>query len=126
MTQQRLLCIAAISGFMTVVLGAFGAHALKNGIASGLYAAYQTGVEYHFYHTLTLLFLALYNVTGTEKVRLYAVVAFIVGILLFSGSLYLMALTGNRSLGMITPIGGISFLIGWGLLGYTAIVANRR
>ena len=126
MQKQSLLLIAAVSGFLAVALGAFGAHGLKNQLEPSLYLVYQTGVEYQFYHTLALLFLVLAPQRIVEKPLRWAGVAFCLGILLFSGSLYLLAITGIRSLGAITPIGGVAFLVGWGLLAYAAIVSNRR
>ncbi|MCP4597411.1 DUF423 domain-containing protein [Neptuniibacter sp.] len=126
MQKKSLLLIAAVSGFLAVVLGAFGAHGLKSQLEPALYLVYQTGVEYQFYHTLALLFLVLTPQWVEEKPLRWAGVAFSLGILLFSGSLYLLAITGIRSLGAITPIGGVAFLVGWGLLAYAAIVSNRR
>ncbi|WP_299181463.1 DUF423 domain-containing protein [uncultured Neptuniibacter sp.] len=126
MNQNSLLLAAGLSGFIAVVLGAFGAHALKPGLSPALYTVYQTAVEYQFYHTGALGLIAMAPAHFRISALLKAGVAFVVGILLFSGSLYLMALTGIRSLGMVTPIGGVAFLIGWGLVAYTAIVSNRR
>ncbi|WP_286240903.1 DUF423 domain-containing protein [Neptuniibacter halophilus] len=116
---------AALSGFLAVALGAFGAHALKASLEPALYQAYQTAVEYQFYHTLVLLFIALTDKLPQAGLN-RAYMAFASGILLFSGSLYAMALSGERMLGVVTPLGGLALLAGWALLAYTAIFSDRR
>ncbi len=104
---------AAALGFAGVALGAFGAHGLRGKISEPLFSAYQTGVLYHLIHALALLALALYARAAGRSVTLPA--AFLVaGIVLFSGSLYAMALGASTRLGIVTPIGGVCFLIGWG------------
>ncbi len=111
---KYFLILAGISGFLAVVIGAFGAHGLKEKIDSSLLAAYQTGVQYHFYHTLALAFVALLLVRFPCNGLLVASGwAFVVGIILFSGSLYGLALGAPRWFGPITPVGGLSFMIGW-------------
>lgn len=126
MHRSIWVLFAAISGFLAVALGAFGAHALKASLSPALYQVYQTGVEYQFYHTFALLFLGLAADKLPQRLINGSGWAFSVGILLFSGSLYLLALTGIRTLGAITPLGGIAFLLGWGLLAYAALVVYRR
>jgi uncharacterized membrane protein YgdD (TMEM256/DUF423 family) len=126
MSKEPVLLASAVSGFLAVALGAFGAHGLKGILEPNLYTVYQTGVEYQFYHTLALLFIALAPVHLSVKHLRWAAVSFVVGILLFSGSLYLLALTGIGSFGAVTPLGGLAFLSGWSLLAYTAIISNRR
>jgi uncharacterized membrane protein YgdD (TMEM256/DUF423 family) len=126
MNKEPILLVSALSGFLAVALGAFGAHGLKDILEPNLYTVYQTGVEYQFYHTLALLFIAVAPTRFCEKRLGWAAIAFIVGMLLFSGSLYLLALTGIRALGAITPIGGVAFLCGWLLIAYTAYYSNRR
>jgi len=126
MNTHPLLFIASVFGFLAVAIGAFGAHAVKGAIEPGLYVVYQTGVEYHFYHTFALLGLAVAPERINPRLVKRAAIAFVIGILLFSGSLYLMALTGMRSLGMVTPLGGVAFLCGWALLGYAALTSGRR
>ncbi len=100
------------SGFMflAVGLGAFGAHALKTRLTPDMLAIFETGVRYQVYHALALLLLAA--VRGPSK----AGWCFTAGIVLFSGSLYILALTGVRKWGAVTPIGGVLFLIGWLIL----------
>jgi uncharacterized membrane protein YgdD (TMEM256/DUF423 family) len=116
MTSAGCLRLAAVSGFLVVALGAFGAHSLKP-----LLQTHQTldiwekAVMYHALHTLVLLGLA-----AQPGIAIGAVVSFLGGILLFSGSLYLMAVTNLRWLGAITPLGGVSFLLGWAWLFVTA------
>ncbi len=96
--------------FLAVAFGAFGAHALKSRLSPEMLAVFETGVRYQVYHALGLFALASFG--GPDKSGW----CFVGGIVLFSGSLYLLALTGERRLGMITPIGGVLFLIGWGCL----------
>lgn len=116
--QARVfLAAGAIAALLAVLLGAFGAHALKERIAADLLPVWRTGVEYHFYHALGLL------AVGTLMLHLpraallrWAGWAMLAGIVLFSGSLYLLALSGVRWLGAITPLGGTAFIAGWLLL----------
>lgn len=97
-----------------VVIGAFGAHGIKPHVSEDLFANYQTGVQYHFYHALGLLLLGLYTyLVGPTTLAGWAGGLFIAGIVIFSGSLYLMALTDMRWLGAITPIGGKAFIVAW-------------
>ena len=103
-----------ISCFISVALGAFAAHGLKAQLSSALLNTFKTGVEYQFLHALALILLAIVmSLKPTVKDFQIAGMAFLVGTLLFSGSLYLLALTGLKYFGMITPIGGVAFLIGW-------------
>jgi uncharacterized membrane protein YgdD (TMEM256/DUF423 family) len=107
--------IAGILGFLGVALGAFGAHALKNRLSADMLTVWHTAVLYHLIHALALLGLALYARTSSADPRVPAL-GFSIGIALFSGSLYALALTGIKPLGAITPLGGLSFLIAWGWL----------
>ena len=112
--SKLFLIIAAFNGMLAVMIGAFGAHALKEKLTPPLMAAYQTGVQYHFYHLLALMLVAvlLMRWPGAYWLQLSGY-GFITGIALFSGSLYLMAITGRRWLGAITPIGGLMFIFAW-------------
>jgi uncharacterized membrane protein YgdD (TMEM256/DUF423 family) len=117
------LQITGLLGAFGVMIGAFGAHGIKPHIAESAYQNYQTGVLYHFIHTLALLGTTLLMIHFPESKRLkWAFRAFIAGILLFSGSLYLLStrdITGIgalRWLGPITPLGGLAFIVGWGIL----------
>ena len=104
--------VGSIFGFLAVGLGAFGAHYLKSHLTSDFLEIFQTGVSYQFYHALALVAFGLF----TEKrllVKSWPGYAFILGIITFSGSLYLLAFTQIRIFGAITPIGGVAFLAGW-------------
>ena len=115
-----LLLLAALFGFTGVGLGAFAAHGLKGQLSAEYLAVFQTGVHYQMLHALALLALAaLWQRLGGRLLRA-AGVCFCVGILLFSGSLYALTLTGIGALGMITPLGGLTFLAGWFCLGLAA------
>lgn len=114
--NQLFLIIASISGFLSVALGAFGAHGLKNQLSSEMMTVYQTGVQYHQIHTLALLILAIGLGSSTSPLVTYAGWLFIIGIIVFSGSLYTLAITEIKILGAITPIGGLAFMAGWACL----------
>jgi len=111
---KQFLVISAFSGLLAVCLGAFGAHGLRGKIDINLMSAFQTGVQYQFYHSLALILIALLAMhLPNEKALLWAGWSFIVGIVLFSGSLYGLALSGPRWLGPVTPVGGLFFIVGW-------------
>jgi uncharacterized membrane protein YgdD (TMEM256/DUF423 family) len=112
--------VAAILGFLGVALGAFGAHALKSRLSPDLLAVWHTGVLYHLIHALAIFALALYARNSDAAIRAPAL-GFTLGIALFSGSLYALALTGIRPLGAITPLGGLSFLFAWGWIAVKAL-----
>ena len=115
-----LLLLAALFGFTGVGLGAFAAHGLKGQLSAEYLAVFQTGVHYQMLHALALLALAaLWQRLGGSLLTA-AGVCFCVGILLFSGSLYALTLSGISALGMITPVGGLTFLAGWFCLGLAA------
>src|SRR5215475_7266856 len=112
MTSAWCLRLAAVSGFLVVALGAFGAHGLKPTLETHqTLAIWERAVLYHALHTLALLALA-----AQPSIAMGAVMSFLCGIVLFSGSLYLLAMTNLRWLGAITPLGGVSFLVGWAWL----------
>ena len=108
--------LAALSALIAVALGAFGAHVLKGRLAADLLTIFETGVRYHFYHALALFAVAWATHLGGQGLARGAGWCFIAGTVLFSGSLYVLALSGVRWLGAITPLGGAAFLLGWGLL----------
>ena len=111
---RLFITIAASSGLLAVALGAFGAHALKNRLDDYALGVYHTAVEYQFYHTLALLAVGLLSLWYPQSQLLRASgVGFTAGIVIFSGSLYLLAFTGIRVLGAITPIGGVAFIVAW-------------
>jgi uncharacterized membrane protein YgdD (TMEM256/DUF423 family) len=109
---------AALALF-AVAFGAFGAHALKDRLSAESLGIYQTGVQYHMAHALALLLVA----SLAERLRLKAAVGwlFVVGVLIFSGSLYLLAITGQRWFGAITPLGGLCFLAGWAVFAFDSL-----
>ena len=113
---------ASISGAIAVGLGAFGAHALKERLlSSGYLETYQTAVSYQMYHSLALLFIGVLCIKYPSGLLNYSGYAMMAGILLFSGSLYLLCFSGIKWLGAITPIGGLGFIIGWALLFFAAL-----
>ena len=115
--QKFIISIASISGALAVALGAFGAHALKSQLeASDRLGTYQTAVQYHFYHTIVLLIIGVTMYKVQNNWLNYSAYSMIAGILLFSGSLYVLCLTGIKWLGAITPLGGLFFIGGWLLL----------
>jgi len=115
-----LLLLAALFGFTGVGLGAFAAHGLKSQLSAEYLAVFQTGVHYQMLHALALLGLAALWQRLGGRLLTAAGVCFCVGILLFSGSLYALTLSGISALGMITPVGGLMFLAGWLCLGLAA------
>ena len=114
------LMLAAFFGFTGVALGAFAAHGLKNRLSEQYLAIFHTGVTYQLVHTLALLGVALLATQIQSRLVTWAGVSFALGIVLFSGSLYVLTLTGVSKLGIITPIGGLGFLVGWLCLGLAA------
>lgn len=111
--SKVFVALGALFALLGVALGAFGAHGLKGKIAENLLANYQTGVHYQLVHALGLILIGLLMAVLPSSSLNWAGWALVAGILLFSGSLYVMALTGLTKLGMITPIGGVLFLVGW-------------
>jgi len=115
--MHTLLLLGSFTMMAAVILGAFGAHALKNKLKPEMLAVYQTGVLYHLVHGLGILIVGLLS-DGALSVSLANAAGWslFVGILLFSGSLYVLSVTGIRRLGAITPLGGVAFIAGWALL----------
>ena len=118
---KPFLLISAIFGFLGVALGAFGAHGLRNRLSTEMLAVFETGVRYQMYHVFALLAVAA-TAGHVGAVRLLTISgwSFIAGIVIFSGSLYALALTGVTTWGAVTPIGGLAFLIGWACLAFFA------
>lgn len=115
--SKTTIQIAAVFGVMSVAIGAFGAHGLKDLlIANGRLETFETAVTYQFYHTLALLGIGVLMTKYEHKLLKSAVIAMVIGIIIFSGSLYLLCFTGVAFLGAITPIGGLAFIIGWAML----------
>ncbi|MAX25422.1 MAG: hypothetical protein CMJ19_13055 [Phycisphaeraceae bacterium] len=113
---RKLLILAAVFGMLGVILGAFGAHGLKEQVSEKMLANWNTGVFYHLIHTLAIFGTALASARLRKNTVVLAGWFFAAGILIFSGSLYTMVLTGKTWLGAITPIGGVSLIVGWLLL----------
>lgn len=126
MTLSRLLLgVGALYGLLGVGLGAFGAHALRARLPADLLAVWKTGVEYQMYHALALLAVGmLLRQGGSSGLLTGAGICFGAGVVLFSGSLYALSLSGVRALGAITPFGGLLLLAGWALL--VAFAATTR
>ncbi|MGB1580308.1 MAG: DUF423 domain-containing protein [Nevskiales bacterium] len=117
MTAKFCLLMGSLGGLLGVVLGAFGSHGLKTRLSADMLAVWHTAVEYQFYHSLALIGVGLLLIQHNQaQLASWAGLAFAIGILLFCGSLYVLALSGIKPLGAITPIGGLSFIIGWALL----------
>jgi uncharacterized membrane protein YgdD (TMEM256/DUF423 family) len=126
--SRRIILTASLCGAIAVIFGAFGAHSLKNVLSSGAVEIWAKGVEYQFYHTFALLFLSQFA-TDNDKLVKWSYIFFTMGIVLFSGSLYLLATREILNIGLlnyigpITPIGGLCFILGWALL---FIAASKR
>ena len=115
--MKTFVILGSLSAFTGVALGAFGAHGLKARVSPEMLTVWQTGVQYHLVHALGLLLIGILCHLLPEAAQIRtAGWLLLLGTLLFSGSLYLMTLSGVRGLGMITPLGGVAFLFGWLLL----------
>ena len=112
--------LGALNAGLAVAAGAFGAHALKRRLPVDMQAVFETGARYHMFHALGLFAIA-WLAARNAPMSTAAGWALQVGIVLFSGSLYLLALTGQRWLGAVTPLGGLAFLVGWALAAYGAL-----
>jgi uncharacterized membrane protein YgdD (TMEM256/DUF423 family) len=123
-TARLFLLLAALAGALAVMLGAFGAHALRAKLGPDLLAIWNTAVQYHFWHALALLAIALVAVHLPDAAALrWAGWLMLAGMVLFSGSLYALALSGVRGLGAITPFGGVAFILGWLALAWAVVRA---
>ncbi|GLQ92089.1 DUF423 domain-containing protein [Dyella acidisoli] len=120
LAQTREGLIVGLTGASAVLLGAFGAHALKDMLDAAHRELWHTAVQYHFWHTLALAVAAL---CGDGKAQRIATLSWIVGIVMFSGSLYALALGAPRWVGIVTPFGGVAFIVGWMALG---VALKRR
>ncbi|MBV9326084.1 MAG: DUF423 domain-containing protein [Chloroflexi bacterium] len=114
--DRLFITIGALSGFLAVGLGAFGAHSLRDRLSADMLQVFQTGVSYQMYHALALIgvgiLLGRFSVDGSPWLSASGWL-FVAGTILFSGSLYLLSLTSTSWLGAITPLGGVAFLLGW-------------
>jgi uncharacterized membrane protein YgdD (TMEM256/DUF423 family) len=120
--NRAFLLIGALAGVIGVALGAFGAHGLRGRLSAEMLDVFETGVRYHLYHALALLATSSLaaRLEGSRSVTA-AGWFFVAGIVLFSGSLYVLALTGIRTFGAVTPFGGVAFLLGWTALVVAAL-----
>ena len=111
--DRVFFALGAVSGFISVAAGAYGAHALRSRLTPEYLGVFETAARYQMYHALALLAVAWAITRGSGSTAQWAGWLFVVGTVLFSGSLYALALTGTRWLGAITPLGGAAFLAGW-------------
>jgi uncharacterized membrane protein YgdD (TMEM256/DUF423 family) len=118
---KTFLLLGALAGAFGVALGAFGAHALRSRVSPEMLAVFETGVRYQMYHALALLLVAAIEPRFSGYLVVTAGWSFAIGIVLFSGSLYVLALTGASAFGIVTPFGGLAFLVGWTALALAAI-----
>lgn len=123
--ERRIFAAGSILAGLAVAFGAFGAHALKASLSPQLLTTFETGVRYQMYHGLGLLALAWAVGRWPERRLAPAAILLIVGTVVFSGSLYLLVLTGARWLGAITPFGGVALIAGWGLVAWRLLTATE-
>lgn len=116
MKMKFFACAAAAFGFLGVALGAFGAHGLKNKISAEMLAVFETGVRYQMYHVAALLFVVCLAQTARIQNLNLSAVLFLAGIMIFSGSLYILVFSGVKAWGAVTPVGGLCLLAGWAVL----------
>ncbi len=122
--QKLFLLLGSISGIISVAIGAFGAHGLKDYLTkTGRLDTFETAVKYQFYHTFALILVALLLNKYNDKLLNYAGYSFAIGIVLFSGSLYALVATQVTKFGAITPLGGLFFIAGWTLMAWVALKA---
>jgi uncharacterized membrane protein YgdD (TMEM256/DUF423 family) len=118
---RNFLLIGSLAGVLGVTLGAFGAHGLRGRLSPEMLAVFETGVRYHMYHALAIVLVSALMPRLDGWLIHAAGWSFAIGIVLFSGSLYLLAVTDVRVLGAITPLGGIAFILGWAFLAIAAL-----
>lgn len=119
------LTLAALNGFIAVAAGAFAAHGLEGRVGERALAAFETGARYHMFHALALIAVAWLASAHAHMAVTMAGWAFLLGIVLFSGTLYFYGLTESRALVMVTPLGGLAFLAGWAALLWAALASAR-
>lgn len=125
MRSHLAIALGAFSGFIAVAAGAFGAHGLKSRLSPDMMSTFEIGVRYQMYHALLLVLLGVIMTRGEDSTLPVAGWLVVAGTLLFSGSLYVLTLTGQRWLGAVTPLGGLCFLLAWLLLAYSALRGLR-
>ena len=119
--DRVFFALGALSALVAVAAGAFGAHALRNRLVPDMLGAFEVGARYHMYHALALLAAAWAVGRWPGGAAVTAGWLFVAGTLIFCGSLYLLALTGQRWLGAVTPLGGLAFILGWAALAWAAL-----
>ena len=131
MTPNGIVALGAVLGGVAVAVGAFGAHGLQGRVSPEMLNVFEVGVRYQMYHALALVLLGLFAGRGPSPAPIEvppgvgpAAWLFLVGIVLFSGSLYALVLTGTRWLGAITPLGGVAFLAGWAMFARAALLRS--
>jgi uncharacterized membrane protein YgdD (TMEM256/DUF423 family) len=123
-----ILISGALMALVGVAVGAFGAHGLRPLLSEQMLNVFETGIRYHLFHAMGMMVVGLSLTYAPIRCLQFAAGAFFLGILLFSGSLYALSISGVRMLGIITPLGGLCFIVGWGLLawGYWKSVPFQR
>lgn len=125
MNDRNIIVLGALNMLVAVGAGAFGAHGLRRLVTPDMLAVWQTGVTYHLIHALGLLAIALMMPRLGGSALSWAATLMFIGIVLFSGSLYALTLTGTKVLGAVTPLGGVAFLVSWALVAWSAWSAGR-
>ena len=120
--DKTFLLVGAAAGFLAVALGAFAAHALRARLSPDMLSVFETGVRYQMYHAIAIILVGLITARLDGWLIRSAGWSFAAGIVLFSGSLYVLAISGITSFGAITPLGGLAFLLGWGFLVVAAVL----
>jgi len=110
---MRLFVFAGVSGFLAVFFGAFGSHVLKARLGEKFFSVFQTANQYHFWHTLALLALAILMLSRPQKFFKMSAAFFVAGLMLFSGNLYAYAISSERVFALLAPLGGVSLMLGW-------------
>lgn len=123
--MRLVVFLGALSGALAVALGAFAAHGLSGTIPASDLAGFETGARYHLVHALAMVAAGLLAAHGGGRAAVAGGLAFLLGTVLFSGSLYVLGLTGSRALVLVTPVGGVAFILGWILVAVAALGANR-
>jgi len=116
--------LGALSAFICVAAGAFGAHALKQALDTDMLVVYHTAVDYQFFHSIGLMAIGILHKISPRRSHTIAAWTMLAGIIIFSGSLYILSTTGIKWLGMITPIGGVSFLAAWLILALSYLAGS--
>lgn len=124
---RKYVAIGALLCMLAVIIGAFGAHGLKSILSADEMKTYETGVQYHMIHALGILLVAiLANIWGESTKLKWGARLLFIGIVLFSGSLYVLSITGIKGLGIITPLGGISFIGGWLMIAWAGFTKKKQ